>query len=118
MRQLPDRLVAGLAVLFGVSFGSLGCEGGVPKGPDAANFCKGSAYDPCVDEHGCALVTGAACQPVGSGNFVVCTLMCTVGGTACPDDITGAPGTCQVFGSGSSGFCAPAAKNNCTANPI
>jgi hypothetical protein len=105
MRQLP------LLVL-------LGCAGNAPKGPDAANYCMGSAYDPCVDEHGCPLVTNAACQPVGSANFVVCTLPCTVGGTACPNDSTGHPGDCYAIPAGSSaGFCAPAVEPTCTARP-
>nr|HEX4314378.1 hypothetical protein [Kofleriaceae bacterium] len=57
------------------------------------------------------------CQPVGTQNLVVCTLACTVGGTACPNDSTGAPGTCATTGGGSDGFCAPAAAATCTPNP-
>jgi hypothetical protein len=98
------------------------CEGSTPKGPDAAHFCAGSAYDPCNDEHSCPLVsspTGPVCQPVGSGSqtFVVCTLACTPSGTACPDDKTGAPGTCVVPSGSDTGLCAPAAPDICTPNP-
>jgi hypothetical protein len=92
------------------------CEGSVPKGPDAANFCKGSAYDPCNDEHSCPLVTIPVCQPVGSAMLVVCTEACTPGGSACPVDKTGVPGTC-VATSGSNYLCVPAAKATCTPIP-
>jgi hypothetical protein len=94
----------------------LGCAGSAPKGPDAANFCKGSAYDPCNDEHGCPLVVGAACQPVGSASpMPICTQSCTAAGSACPPDATGAAGQCVVAGGGSAGFCAStSARPTCT----
>jgi hypothetical protein len=99
------------ALLLLPLLGSIACSGDPPKGPDAANFCAGSAYDPCSDEHSCPLVTDPACQPVGSANLVVCTLACTDGGSACPNDSTGAAGTCV------NGFCTPAAAATCTPHP-
>jgi hypothetical protein len=97
--------------LLVVAVSLVACEGSKPKGPDAANFCKGSAYDPCNDEHSCPLVPIPMCQPVGSAMLIVCTEACTTGGSACPVDKTGAPGMCI------NDVCVPAEKANCKPIP-
>jgi hypothetical protein len=101
-----------MRVALAFTFGLIACSGDPPKGPDAANFCMGSAYDPCLDEHNCPLVSGAVCMPVGASHSVVCTLPCTAGGSACPNDSTGAAGTCNA-----SGFCETSAIPTCTPHP-
>ena len=88
------------------------CSGDTPQGPDAANLCAGSAYDPCNDEHNCPETAAAICMPVGANHIAVCTVGCTPGGAACPNDSTGAPGTCNA-----NSVCEPSAFPTCNPHP-
>jgi hypothetical protein len=88
------------------------CGGDVPKGPDAANFCMGSAYDPCLDEHNCPNTPAAICMPIGPNHVAVCTVACSA--TApCPADSTGTVGTCNA-----NSVCETTAIPDCTPNPL
>jgi len=80
------------------------CTGGKPPNPDGGFKCAGELYDKCFTEHDCGSLL--VCQPFGSlGNL--CTQTCTAG-TPCPNDSTGAAGTCTA-----GGLCQPAALNAC-----
>jgi hypothetical protein len=80
------------------------CTGGKPPIPDNGFRCAGNVYDKCFTEHDCSM-SGMLCQTFG--NLTVCTQTCNAT-TACPNDSTGAPGTCSA-----AGFCQPAAANTC-----
>lgn len=71
-----------------------------PAGPRCSNV----VYDLCREEHDCASMI---CQNFGAEGFQVCSQGCVEGGTPCPDDRSGAPGTCA------GGVCRPSAPNRC-----
>ena len=86
-----------------VAFGA--CSGDKPPEVDAGlPACTKAAYDPCNTEHDC---TSGMCH-LFTGEFQVCTQTCTMGGTPCPSDATGAAGQCN-----SMGICKPAAATAC-----
>jgi hypothetical protein len=82
------------------------CKGETPPNVDANPLgpkCSMVAYDLCAEEHDC---TSMVCQNFGAEGFQVCSQACGAG-LPCPDDRTGAPGTCD------SGVCKPSAPNMC-----
>ena len=103
MRTLA--FVVGLAVSFG-------CSGGAPPSqPDSSSdACTKALYDPCATEHDC---TSGNCQTFNDASGLeVCTEPCGAG-SACPNDSTGAAGTCDSTLS----LCRPAKANACTLEP-
>lgn len=99
MRSLVFVFVLGLAA----------CTGSSPPevGPPP---CSMDLYDPCLSEHGCK---SDVCRPFGSGSdvFSACTIPCTAGdNSSCM--VGSATGTCNA-----SGFCEPAAPNDCAPQP-
>ncbi len=68
--------------------------------------CTNADYDPCTDNAQC---TSGNCHFFQQSAFTVCVPACTQGGTPCPNDSTGAAGTCNGMG-----ICKPAAANDCT----
>src|SRR6185369_8082913 len=85
------------------------CSGDTPKGVNAdadprGPACTKAVYDLCNTEHDC---TSGDCMPFAGSNQPVCTQACS-GAMPCPNDATGAAGTCDA-----SGFCKPARANMC-----
>lgn len=83
------------------------CSGDTPKGVDAdprGPACTKAVYDLCSTEHDC---TSGDCMPFGGSTQPVCTQTCSTA-MPCPDDATGAAGTCDA-----AGFCEPAHPNMC-----
>jgi hypothetical protein len=88
----------------------LGCTGSAPPTPvdGSGGVCTKVLYDPCATEHDC---TAGACHTFTTGGSAVevCTQSCS--STApCPNDSTGAPGTCTT----DLMLCEPAKPNACT----
>ena len=80
------------------------CSGDTPPNIDAdprGPMCAGAAYDLCSSEHDCG--TDAPLCHLFQGEFQVCTVGCTQGGTACPGGAE-----CNAMG-----ICKPAAANMC-----
>jgi hypothetical protein len=94
MRSLAFAVVVVVAVVA--------CSGSKPKNPDGGNKCTGLPYDSCNTEHDCM---SADCHPFTT--IQVCTVGCSTT-QPCPNDSTGAPGTCTAMG-----ICQPAAANAC-----
>ncbi len=87
-----------------------GCSGDAPNGgaPDASNVCTKAVYDPCATEHDCTSGNCRTFTDVGSG-LEVCTEPCSAT-MPCPNDSTGAAGTCDS----TLMLCRPAMANACT----
>jgi hypothetical protein len=66
--------------------------------------CTNADYDPCTTNDEC---TSGNCHFFNQSAFTVCVPACG-GGTPCPDDSTGNPGTCNNMG-----ICKPAVANDC-----
>jgi hypothetical protein len=92
------RSLACLIVLTAVA-----CTGDPP--PNQTNKCTMLVYDLCSTEHDCI---STMCHLFQSDGFQVCTQACDAT-TPCPNDSTGAAGTCNAMG-----ICKPAVANDCT----
>lgn len=82
------------------------CSGETPSQIDAnpaGPRCSMQVYDLCNEEHDC---TSNLCQNFGTEGFQVCTQGCSAN-DPCPDDKTGAPGTCDGV------ICRPSVPNMC-----
>ncbi len=77
-----------------------------PNDTPAGEACTNADYDPCTVNTEC---TSGNCHFFNQSAFTVCVPACTPGGAPCPNDETGAPGTCNNMG-----ICKPAAPNTCT----
>ncbi|HEY3802591.1 MAG TPA: hypothetical protein VGL61_08275 [Kofleriaceae bacterium] len=99
--------VVGLAMSLGACSGSA-----PPSQPDASGgACTKALYDPCATEHDC---TSGNCQTFNDASGLeVCTEPCSASGSACPNDSSGAAGTCDS----TLLLCRPAKANACTLAP-
>jgi hypothetical protein len=79
------------------------CAGDVPEGGNPS-VCSGDAFDTCIEEHDCG---SGLCQNFIDAGFQVCSQGCDAN-TPCPNDVTGAPATCNA-----NGVCQPAMANEC-----
>jgi hypothetical protein len=89
----------------------VGCGGGVKTPlPDAdpnAPLCTGAVYDNCLANTGCA---SGNCHLFEADAIQVCTQACSAS-SPCPNDASGAPGSCNA-----KGICKPARANPCRPN--
>jgi hypothetical protein len=87
------------------------CSGNAPSGnsPDGGAACTMAIYDPCATEHDC--MAGTTCRTFSTTMpaLEVCTQACT-SAQPCPNDSSGAPGTCDS----TLMLCRPAKANACT----
>ena len=92
--------------LFVASLLLAACSGETPPNVDANPLgpkCSKVPYDLCAEEHDCESMV---CQNFAAEGFQVCSVACGPG-MPCPDDKSGAEGTCE------SGVCKPSAPNMC-----
>jgi len=77
-----------------------------PADTSGGATCTNANYDPCTANMQC---TSNNCHLFQQSGFQVCVPACTPGGAACPNDSSGAAGTCNNMG-----ICKPLAANDCT----
>jgi hypothetical protein len=94
------RIVIAAALVAGFA-----CTADAPG--SGTTTCTMALYDPCFDEHNCFSGTCQGFDDVGPA----CTMACTQGGAACPDD-DGMPVPCD-----SDNVCHPPKARDCTIVP-